>query len=106
MDLFNPNLGADLKAAGMATVEDHADEDFKAIAPKVLFLTAKELPFLTTDDVMARMPEGVTTHNYKALGPIMRAGAKALWIEKADMPWVPCLRPSRHHAPMQPWRSL
>jgi hypothetical protein len=102
-----PDDGSSGKKAGMSAADEAANEAWKAAADLALLQTAQACETLTRDDVEKRMPEGVTTHENRAWGPVMLRGARDGLIEKAnDLPWRNCTRPSRHHAPMQVWRSL
>jgi hypothetical protein len=102
MDLFAARSARD---EAMARVEEHADVDWKVAARRAVLDAARVLPRLTSDDVMDRI-SGVSTHELRALGPIMLAAAKNGWIAKADCAAVLCRRSSRHAAPLTVWRSL
>lgn len=95
------------KKAGMSAADEAANAEWKAHADLAVLKAAQALQLLTRDDVEALMPEGVSTHEPRAWGPVMLRASRDGLIEKAlDVPWRNCTRPSRHHAPMQVWRSL
>jgi hypothetical protein len=98
--------GEMLKAEGMARVDEHANEAWKAAAQRAVLEAARALPQLTADDVMARIDPSTKTRDRRALGPVMTRAAKAGWIEQADVLPVKCGRPSRHAAPITVWKSL
>lgn len=104
---FDPAQGAMGKHIGMYEVHRAANVEFVMAAFIAITKAAREREIITTDDVMERMPDGLSTPNLKVLGPIMKAASKDGVIVKAErQPWVMCARASRHRAPMQPWRSL
>ena len=104
---FDESKGSILKNIGMDNVRSGANDEFVAAAYQALTKAARELQHVTTDDLMERMPDGLSTRNLKVLGPIMRSAVKQeIIIKDETLPWVPCKRPSRHHAPMQVWKSL
>lgn len=57
-------------------VEEHADDDWKgaaAVALQQLAATGREF---TSDDVRDAIPDHITTHEMRALGPVMKAGIR------------------------------
>lgn len=103
MDLFAARAA---KAEAMARVEEHADTSWKAAARQAVLNAARELPRFTSDDVMDRIGGEVSTHELRALGPVMLAAAKCGWIAKVDCAAVPSRRTSLHASPRTVWRSL
>lgn len=103
MDLFAARV---VRNEAMARVEANADEIWKAAAKDALYRSACELPVLTSDDVMDRLDGTASTHELRAMGPIMLAGARNGWIAKADCAAVPSRRASLHASPRTVWRSL
>lgn len=103
MDLFAARV---VRNEAMARVEENANEAWKEAAKRALYRAACELPTLTSDDVMDRMDGVASTHELRAMGPIMLAGAKRGWIAKANCAAVPSRRASLHASPRTVWRSL
>ena len=100
-DLFDAIAGME---AGMSRAEEHADEHWKLAAQSAVMAAAQTLEKLTTDDVVPLIDPGASTHEMRALGPVMMQAKRDGWIEKAyELP-----RPSarRHMAPLTVWRSL
>ena len=67
-------------------VDEHADERWKAAAEAVVFSRACSSEPFTTDDVMddlAVLP--VTTHDGRALGPVMRRAVRSNQIHEISM---------------------
>jgi hypothetical protein len=68
---------------------------------------ARELPQLTSDDVMdriaARLKRG---RDLRALGPVMSSAVRAGYIEKANVASIPSRRRSLHGSPRTVWTSL
>lgn len=94
------------KEDGMGRVDENADVDWKAVADAAALEAARTHPEITTDDVVRLIPPTVTTHNLKALGPVMRRASRAGWIRPADKPGRPCARGARHASRLMVWTSL
>lgn len=104
---FDSKASREAKRSSMRQVDDNANAAWKAAAYDAVERAAKERPYLTTDDVVLRISDNVNTHEWRALGPIMRKAAKLKWIEKATgVDALFCQRRSRHSAPLQVWKSL
>ena len=86
-------------------VDANAKVDWKDAADTAVYQAATLLEHITTDDVWTRIPEGVTTHNNKAMGARMTAAAKRGWIERTPV-FRATERPERNGAPVRVWRSL
>lgn len=105
-DLFDFDAAKRGRADGMARADEAADEDWKAAAEVAVITAAKALPLLTSDDVMRCIDPTVSTHELRAMGPVMMRAAKAGWIEKANLPGRLSQRPSLHASPRTVWKSL
>lgn len=57
-------------------VEEHADADWKDAARFALQQLAATGREFTSDDVRDAIPSHITTHEMRALGPVMRAGVQ------------------------------
>jgi len=96
--------GTMLKDEAMNRVDKHADAVWKLAALHAVAEAARTLSEFTTDAVVPLINPNATTHDLRALGPVMTRAAKLGWIEKSPMPFIPT--PRRHMAPLQVWRSL
>lgn len=101
-DLFS------LKREAMERVDRNAKQLWKTLMLQTVMLTAKRIPSVTTDDVSdtwATLGYTVTTHEPRALGPIMNRAAKNGWIAKTDRV-VNSRRASNHNRPIAVWNSM
>lgn len=104
--LFDGPLGEALATEAIARADDHADGAWKETALAAVFLCARWLPELTTDDVWALLDDSdESTHERRALGGTMRQAARAGWIEATDRTRK-SKRPVCHRNPKAVWRSL
>jgi hypothetical protein len=94
------------KSAGMSDVEAGANPEWMRAAYEAVLATARECRHFTSDEVMGRIPEGVGTHDKRALGPVVRTAAFNGVIEKAPVPAVNSARRSLHASPRTVWKSL
>lgn len=106
LPLFDFEAGKAAKAEGMARVEQAAEPEWKLAAYEAVLSVALEKQYLTSDDVVARMPVGVATHEWRALGPVMLKAARNGIIKKAPLPPINSARASLHCSPRTVWRSL
>lgn len=65
-------------------VDAHADPEWKDVADRVIRRLADTMREFTADDVRDALPDGVWTHEPRALGPRMLAAARAGLIERTD----------------------
>jgi len=98
------------KDRGMAEVAENADQAWSDLMLELVRLTCLEQPRFTADDVSDRfeMLEGArpSTHEPRALGPVMMRAAKAGYCRKADTAPIPSRRRSLHASPRAVWESL
>lgn len=88
----------------LATVADHADHRWTVAARRaVAHVAASGRPF-TTDDVWAELgaDAGVSTHERRALGAVMRWAVKRGICEPTD-DYRPSTRPECHKRPVRVW---
>lgn len=104
-DLFDVAAAEAGKADGMARGEANANDEWKEEAYRALVQAARELPDLTTDDVIERMREGVHTHDKRAMGSVTVKAAKAGIIIKTDKDRN-SKRVTLHSSPIRVWTSL
>ena len=102
-DLFDAREARD---EAMDRVDKHADIDWLAEAQKAVFKTATEMPYFTSDDVHERISAIASTHEPRALGPVMMRAVKDHWMMKAMCPSAPSRRKSLHASPRTVWQSL
>lgn len=100
--------GEALKRAGMEQVDDNADPDWKEAMFAIVVEVAKRKIWFTTDDVFALAEErGIpTTHDRRAMGPVMMRVAKHRIAKKSRRPFRNSKRPDLHCTPLQVWASL
>lgn len=92
----------------MRRVEDNADVDWAAYMERCIARIAKTMPLFTSDDVFelaASNNNAPTTHEPRALGPLMVRAAKS-GLCAATETFRQSVRRSRHAAPLRVWRSL
>ena len=94
------------KREGMANADFGADPEWKLAAYTAVVATARIKRLLTSDDVVERIPKDVDTPEWRALGPVMLAAAKAGVITKANMPGINSTRRKLHAGPRTVWESL
>lgn len=96
------------KAAGMQQAEHNVTEAWSKLMFDLVRIVALEVPTFTADDVIDRYEAGgysLTTHDFRAFGPVMARATKAGFCKKTDRV-VPCRRKSRHASPIAIWQSL
>jgi hypothetical protein len=101
--------GERLKRLGMARVERHADPEWLKAADECVKLVAGLGADFTTDDVYELMEiryPFVSTHDDRAMGPVIKNVAKQGWIEKAPVMPVKSRRRTLHASPITVWRLV
>jgi len=114
MDLFDHAARTEqamlAKDAGMSQVAENADQAWADLMLELVRLTCLEQPRFTVDDPMDRyeMIEAArpSTHDLRAMGPVMVRAAKAGYCRKADTAPIPSMRRSLHASPRAVWESL
>jgi|WetSurMetagenome_2_1015567.scaffolds.fasta_scaffold239523_2 hypothetical protein len=87
-------------------VEVHANPEWREVAYQCVVAVAKRLEEFTTDQVIAELAQyPVTTHEGRALGPVMVRAARENIIA-ATSRFEKSAAVSRHHTKKQIWRSL
>jgi hypothetical protein len=91
----------------MARVDRNADERWKEAADKVGRVLARFRPSFTSEDILIALEEeGFSTHENRALGPVMRRLVSDGIIEKFEPDqFEKCKRPSRNSGVTRRWRS-
>ena len=106
-DPFDPSAGKAGKRDGMDRAELHADPEWKRIMLICVLEVAKRKPFFSTDDLerwrLVYFPNH-TTHEHRAIGPIMREAAKLEYCVKT-LDWVESSQKINHQRPMRVWFS-
>lgn len=105
--LFDQPPPAELAArdAAIAQAADHADEQWLAAARDALRRAAADRTYLTSDDLLPHIPEGVTTHELRAMGQVMLWGARSGLIRKTQRVVATAIE-GRHAGNNRVWRSL
>lgn len=97
--------GEQLRDAGMQLADDAANEDWKQLADKALYLVCHSQAELTVDDVTEILQENdVHTKNLSALGAVMKRGQKAGWCVPTDRV-TQARRPEQHRCSRRVWVS-
>ena len=94
------------KQQGMSNADFGADPEWKMAALSAVVAAARVLRHLTSDDVVERIPKGVDTPDWRALGPVMADAARAGVIVKSNMPSRNSIRRKVHAHPCTVWESL
>ncbi len=95
------------RADAIQRVDEHADPDWRDVAYRCVLAVARRLEHFTTDEVIDELSKhpAITTHEPRALGPVMMRAARSNVIAATDR-FVKSNAISRHRAPKQVWRSL
>ena len=89
----------------MSSAWINADSDWRTAALSIVRDLARTCQTFTTDAVWMELDAmGFTTHEHRAMGPVMRQAAKHNWIAKTDRV-VPTLRPLANRRPIAVWQS-
>lgn len=92
-------------AEAIASAGKHADDRWWHEALDGVRQVAIQRSQFTADDVCAWLERrGVSTHDLRALGAVMRGAASAGWCHTTDN-FVRSKRASRHNAPIRVWQS-
>jgi hypothetical protein len=99
------------KRAGMDQVEENANKIWVEYMLDLIWDVCRVRRQFTTDDVwdfynLASPDRRPTTHELRAMGPVMLKAAKEGMCEKAFMPAIPSRRASLHASPRTVWNSL
>lgn len=92
--------------AAQEAAERAADPLWLAEAEKALLMLARSCQTVTTDEIWEELDRrGLRRpREPRALGPVMKRGASAGWIEPTDR-YTPSIQPQGHGRPMRIWRS-
>lgn len=92
------------KRAQMDRVDENAADDWKAEAAGAVYRAASTYEMFTTDEVWKYIPAGVSTHENRAMGPVMkRAVAAGLCSPTGN--YRPSARPSCNARPVMVYAS-
>ena len=106
MTVINPRSSKSLEHALMR-VELAADPEWMRCAISAVRATASSNGTLTTDDVwetLRRVYPHVETHEYRALGAVMRIASRHGWIKPSGT-YRPTRRKEAHKRPIAVWFS-
>lgn len=92
--------------AALVQVNEHADPDWKEAAYDAVVATAYARARFTADDIYDRLDGSVSTHEPRALGPVMLRAVRSGLIAKANVASIPSRRRSLHASPRTVWDSL
>jgi hypothetical protein len=107
MSPFDPVGGEAAKLDGMRRARRNADPEWWAYMLERVTEVARHKPFLFTDDIerLRMTRQGPSTHENRALGPLMREAQKNGVCEPTDY-WVPSSQRVNHRRHMRVWFSL
>lgn len=103
--LFDWSEAQRQRDAAIQRVGDAADQDYMRIALQVVAELARSGAAFTTDDVIARMPDGVSTHEPRALGAVMRRAQRAGIVEPTNS-YRNSTMTTCHGRPKRLWRGV
>jgi hypothetical protein len=98
----------DGKRDGMDRAERHADPHWWQCMLECGKIVAERKPYFNTDDIVQlrqRLHPNATTHEHRAIGPLMAALARLGYCERTD-DWVESQQSSCHSRPMRVWFSM
>lgn len=101
---FNMEPGAAARDEAIKRVTAHAAVGFIAAARVALEKCCFTMETFTTDEIWALIPEGITTHEPRAMAAIMRFAERNNWASPLDQ-YRPSVRPEAHAGPKRVWRS-
>jgi hypothetical protein len=101
-DLFDWDAARRARESAMGRADDHADADWKDAALDAVHAAALAHQTLTSEHVLPLIDRRFTTHDLRALGPVLVRAAKLGWIENTGS-YVKSAR--RHMSPLTLWRS-
>ena len=96
------------KTVAMDQVDLNANPVWKDLMLELVRVVALTHASFTTDDVMIlyrEIEDAPTTHDLRALGPVMNKAAKLGYCEKTNTV-DGSIRPSNHQRPLAIWKSL
>jgi hypothetical protein len=98
----NGDDGSAGKRDGMNRAENHADEEWKQAVVDAIYMLAKGPSAFTTDEVWLAVGDDASTHEPRAMGPMIRNCVRAGMIVKAE--GLQCSSLSAcHRRPKQLW---
>ena len=104
-----PFTAEDAKRAAMNQVEDNANHYWIEFMVDCVWDVCRVMLYFTADDVFDRYEDQPdpkpTTHEPRAMGPVMNRAAKEGLCEKANVPGAPSRRRSLHARPRTVWKS-
>lgn len=105
--VYDPVAASSAKEYAMRQVKEHADQDWKTEAARIVRYLAETREEFTTDAVWFLLDgfTDVSTHEPRAMGPIMSNAARHHLIRATDRT-TKSVRVVNHMRPIQVWRSL
>lgn len=103
--LFPPTPAATARDRALAQVADHACEGFIDLAVLAVERVARKRAAFIVDDVWAEFDDAATTHDKRAMGPVM-AIARQLGYIAPTADFVASKQVQCHANPRRVWKSL
>ena len=104
-NLFDDASSRAARDQAMRVVEEHASLGFADAAYDAGVRCAENNRLFIVDEVWGYLPEGVTTHDLRAMGPVMKRLQRDKVIEPTDQ-YRFTNKVTSHKRPMIVWRSL
>ncbi len=101
---FNLEPGRDERDRAIEQVTAHAKVGFIEAGREALERCCFTMETFTTDEIWALIPEGVNTHEPRAMAAIMKFAEHNNWAYPLDQ-YRPSSRPKAHRGPKRVWRS-
>lgn len=101
---FEIESGEKARDNAIDQVTAHASKEFIKAGREAIKECAQSLHHFTSDDVWLRMPEGVQTHEPRAMAAIFKYAQKQHWIAPTSE-YRASVRPEAHRGPKRVWES-
>lgn len=102
---MNGTQGDLLAEAAIQTAAEHADRVWLSAAKQIVWDLIRDGRPFSTDDCWQKLDAlDIQTHEPRALGAVLRAAAKAGYIEQTGE-YIKTSRPQAHSRPIPVWRS-
>ena len=102
---FDPIRSAQARDDAITRVGDNAHQAWKDVALEAVYQAARANRTFIVDEVWRYMPDDISTHDLRAMGPVMLKAIKAGWIVSTDE-YTNSARVTAHQNPRRIWQSL
>lgn len=105
LSLFDWSEAQRQRDVSIQQVGEHADQDYMRVALRIVAELARTGQPFTTDDVIARMPDGVSTPEPRALGAVMTIARRQGIVEPTSQ-YRNSTMMTCHGRPKRLWRGV